>query len=147
MKKKSVTRSPYATIIAIIVVGAYYLLYSDSTTAPTAVAPIPRTNVFDERFDGAMIEAVGTVERVLPDDSDGVRHQRFILRLDSSQTLLVAHNIDLAARIEDLSPGDTVRFRGQYEVNQRGGVVHWTHRDPGGERPGGWLEHNGKRYR
>ena len=35
----------------------------------------------------------------LPDDNKGTRHQRFILKLSSGQTLLVAHNIDLADKI------------------------------------------------
>ena len=102
--------------------------------------------MFDERFDGAMIETVGIVERLLPDDHEGSRHQRFIVRLDSGQTLLVAHNIDLAPRVAELAAGETVRIRGQYEVNERGGVVHWTHRDPRRERPGGWIEYRGERY-
>ena len=93
-----------------------------------------------------MVEAVGAVSRLLPDDRDGSRHQRFLLRLEGGQTLLVAHNIDLAPRVP-LEPGDAVRFRGQYEWNDRGGVVHWTHHDPDGRRAGGWLEHDGRRYR
>jgi Protein of unknown function (DUF3465) len=130
-----------------VVVGAYYLLDRGPGPASTAVAPQAPAASFDERFDGAMIESIGVVERLLPDDTDGARHQRFILRLGSGQTLLVAHNIDLAPRIVDLARGDTVKFRGRYERNERGGVVHWTHHDPSGETPGGWLGHEGRRYR
>jgi hypothetical protein len=46
-----------------------------------------------------------------------------------------------------LERGDEVRFRGQYEWNERGGVIHWTHHDPDGRRPGGWLRHDGATYR
>lgn len=98
-----------------------------------------------ERAD-APVDGEGRVERVLSDDEEGSRHQRFILVLPSGQTILVAHNIDLAARIEGLRVGDEVRFRGDYEWNERGGVVHWTHRDPAGRHRGGWLEHAGRRY-
>jgi len=83
---------------------------------------------------------------ILPDDNDGSRHQRFILQLNSGQTLLIAHNIDIAPRIPVLRQGDEVAFRGQYEWNPEGGVIHWTHHDPGGQHPGGWLKHEGQTY-
>ncbi len=84
--------------------------------------------------------------RILPDDNDGSRHQRFILRLDSGRTLLVAHNIDLAPRIPALQKGDTVAFHGVYEWNENGGVIHWTHRDPVGQHQPGWLRHDGRTF-
>jgi hypothetical protein len=92
------------------------------------------------------VQGEGTVVRVLIDDEEGSRHQRFILRLPSGQTLLVAHNIDVAPRVQDLRPGDTVAFRGVYEWSAEGGTVHWTHRDPDGSHAAGWLRHAGRRY-
>ena len=88
----------------------------------------------------------GEVLRILSDDIKGSRHQRFILRISSGQTLLVAHNIDLAPKIQPLRTGDTVEFYGEYEWNNKGGVVHWTHRDPNRKHIDGWLLHDGKRY-
>jgi hypothetical protein len=88
----------------------------------------------------------GVVVRVLSDDNDGSRHQRFILRLASGQTLLIAHNIDIANRIEALRIGERVEFYGQYESNPEGGVIHWTHHDPDGSHVAGWLKHNGMVY-
>lgn len=91
-----------------------------------------------------MVTVDARVEKRLPDDREGSRHQRFLIELANGQTLLVAHNIDLAERIP-LREGDRVRVRGQYEWNERGGVLHWTHHDPDGDHPGGWIESNGRR--
>ena len=92
------------------------------------------------------VQGVGTVVRILSDDNKGSRHQKFILKLSSGQTILIAHNIDLASRINSISNGDQVQFHGEYEWNKKGGVVHWTHKDPNGYHIGGWLKHKGKTY-
>ena len=101
---------------------------------------------FDAHSSDLEVEGQGTVVRILADDDEGARHQRFILRLDSGQTLLVAHNIDVAPRVEGLAVGDVVAFRGVYEWNAEGGTLHWTHRDPGGTHTAGWLRHDGRLY-
>jgi hypothetical protein len=95
---------------------------------------------------GVQVEGSGVVTRLLEDDNVGSRHQRFIVRLDTGDTLLIAHNIDLAKRIERLEKGDRVEFRGEYEWNSQGGVIHWTHHDPAGRHPGGWLKHDGQTF-
>ena len=85
------------------------------------------------------------VTRLLADDEDGDRHQRFVLELAGGQTLLVSHNIDLAPRVP-VEVGDSVRIRGEYEYNPRGGVLHWTHRAGDRKHEDGWIEHEGVRY-
>ena len=102
---------------------------------------------FASRASGIEVEGEGTVVRVLPDDRDGSRHQRFIVELASGQTLLFAHNIDIAPRIEGLEVGDSVRFSGEYIWNAKGGVIHWTHHDQQGRHVDGWVMHNGKTYK
>jgi hypothetical protein len=89
----------------------------------------------------------GRVKRLLPDDTRGSPHQRFLLLLASGHTLLIAHNTELAPRVEGLSVGAEVSLQGEYEWNDKGGVVHWTHHDPDGRRQGGWIEFAGRRYR
>ena len=91
------------------------------------------------------LEGTGTVVKLLPDDNKGARHQKFLVRINAQQTLLFAHNIDLAARIDALQVGDDLQFKGEYIYNPKGGVMHWTHHDPQG-RQGGWIKHNGKTY-
>jgi hypothetical protein len=101
---------------------------------------------FASHADGVQVTGEGTVTRLLSDDLNGSRHQRFIIELASGQTLLVSHNIDLAPRLEALEVGDNVRFSGEYAWNEKGGVIHWTHRDPRGRHVAGWLIHNGRTY-
>jgi cold shock CspA family protein len=101
---------------------------------------------FRNRSSNVQVSGSGIVARTLPDDLEGSRHQRFILRLASGQTLLVAHNIDLASRIDSLRSGDRISFNAEYEWNAQGGVLHWTHKDPKGRHKAGWLTHQGRKY-
>jgi len=39
-----------------------------------------------------------------------------------------------------------ITIRGEYEWNDKGGVIHWTHRDPRGRHENGWIQFNGIRY-
>lgn len=91
------------------------------------------------------VETQGRVLRLLPDDNDGSRHQNFIVEIAGGMTLKVSHNIDLADRIP-VAADDRVRFRGEYEWSEQGGVIHWTHHDPDGRIRGGWIEHKNKKY-
>jgi hypothetical protein len=103
-------------------------------------------NAYNNKQSDLQVQGEGIVTKILPDDLEGSRHQRFILRLSNGLTLLVAHNIDLAPGIRKLRTGDAVEFYGEYEWNSIGGVIHWTHHDPGSRHIGGWLKHDGKTY-
>jgi hypothetical protein len=103
-------------------------------------------NAFSNHESNLQVTGQGVVTRLLPDDNSGSRHQKFIIKLSSGQTLLISHNIDLAPRISSLQEGDAVQFYGEYEWNEKGGVLHWTHRDPDGSHVDGWLQHKGQRY-
>jgi len=97
--------------------------------------------LFADNQSNVQVYGNGTVISILSDDLSGSRHQRFIIELNSNQTLLVSHNIDLAPRIDILSLGDRVEFFGEYEWNNEGGVIHWTHHDPDGVHLDGWILH------
>lgn len=135
----------------LLLIGAAYYVYEQGQRMPSPEQLPSKTlgsaaETYDQRHSGRRVEDRGTVSRVLSDDNEGSRHQRFVLQLGSGQTLLVAHNIDVAPRVPSLKVGDTVAFYGEYEWNEQGGVIHWTHHDPQGRHPGGWLEHEGRRY-
>jgi hypothetical protein len=101
---------------------------------------------YARRLSDVMLRVEGRVDRVLRDDNEGSRHQRFIVETDSGTTVLVAHNIDLADRVP-LENDDSIEVFGEYEWNDQGGVLHWTHHDPQRRRQGGWIRHQGREYR
>ena len=101
---------------------------------------------FKQRKSNVEVEGKGEVVKILADDNSGLKHQKFLVKISPEQTLLFAHNLDLAARIEPLAVGDTIEFKGEYVYNPKGGIVHWTHKDPQGHHAAGWLKHNGKVY-
>ena len=101
---------------------------------------------YEQEQSNLQVQGSGIVVKVLRDDLKGSRHQKFILQIAPGLTVLVAHNIDLAPKIVDIKKGATVEFNGEYEWNARGGVIHWTHKDPRGYHKSGWLKHNGKVY-
>ena len=137
---------PVVALFAAIYIGWGQLNRPSDSASHTDQSDNASARAFDERQSGVQTEGNGIVIKILPDDNDGSRHQRFVLRLHSGQTLLIAHNIDLAPRLSSLREGDTVAFNGEYEWNSKGGVVHWTHRDPNGSHVAGWLKHNGQTY-
>ncbi len=117
----------------------------------TGCAPITKGSsdilaAFKNQRSDVQVQGRGVVSRLLPDDNEGSRHQKFIIKLSNGQSVLIAHNIDLAPRISHLKTGDNIEYYGEYEWNEKGGVLHWTHDDPAGRHEDGWLKHKGKIY-
>lgn len=104
-------------------------------------------NYYNNKVSGKMITVSAQVDKVLSDDLHPPRHQRFIIRLNNNLTVLVAHNTDLAPRVQSIQAGQQIKVTGQYEWNGKGGVIHWTHHDPQGRRDGGQITYKGKIYR
>lgn len=101
---------------------------------------------FDNKKSNLWISGSGEIIKLLPDDNKGSRHQRFLIKVNPTQTILIAHNIDLADRVANLQLGDMIQFYGEYEWNEKGGVVHWTHHDPAGKKSGGWIKYHNITY-
>jgi hypothetical protein len=69
-------------------------------------------------------------------------HEGFIIRT-GERSFKVEDNVDITGPIP-LRRGDTVSLLGQLECDDY--VIHWTHHDPRGRHPAGYIEVNGQRY-
>ena len=132
-------------IVAGLVIYQYYYAGHEAVDAGLQTGSHAVEQAFAAQRSGLWLETGGRVSRVLRDDKEGARHQKFILELDDGHSVLVAHNIDLARRIP-AREGLSLTVRGRYEWNDRGGVIHWTHHDPDGREQGGWIEVDDVRY-
>ena len=150
-------KSRYSTLLFALAAAAYLISSGDFSPSllfdggPGAAGDAGSNRAilaaYEDGRSDVVVEGGGRVVAVLPDDNRGSRHQRFLVEVAPGRTVLISNNIDLAPRVADLRKGDRVLFRGEYEWNDKGGVVHWTHHDPRGRRPGGWIERNGRRYK
>jgi len=100
---------------------------------------------FAAKHSEIQVSGKGVVVKLLADDHKGSRHQKFLVKINTQQTLLFAHNIDLAPRVP-LQVGDEVSFNGEYIYNPKGGIIHWTHHAPQGDHDAGWIMLNGQKY-
>lgn len=148
MKKQKITKG----LIVFILLLLYYLINQYSKTP---VATIPETfttdnkqivTAYKQKRNDIQVTGEGTIVKLLSDDLQGSRHQRFLVKVNAQQTLLISHNIDLAPRINSLQAGEKIKFHGEYVWNKKGGIIHWTHHDPGGRHQDGWLRYKNKLY-
>ena len=152
MKRQLLT----AALVMVCLVGVMPCACSTATlsagTGAEGVATSANTGgdilarAFAERAGNLEVEGQWTVTELLSDDTEGARHQRFIVSLASGQTLLIVHDIDVAPRVGSLRIGDVVSFKGEYVWNAQGGLIHWTHHDPTGSHVAGWVKHGGQTY-
>ena len=131
--------------VALVIIALLWRQFGPGFPTDTAMGDDGLAEAYANKQSNVMVEIGARVDRILQDDTEGVPHQRFILKLDNGHTVLVAHNLDLATRVP-LKEWDPVMIRGEYEYNPQGGVVHWTHRDPGMGIKHGWIVHQSVRY-
>ncbi len=133
-----------AVAIVLAMVAGLLRLLSDAPITPSSNGESGIVRAIEQRLSDQIVETDARVTRLLADDNHGSRHQRLLIDVDG-HSVLIAHNIDLAPRVP-LKRGDTIRVRGEFEWNDKGGVIHWTHHDPKRRHPAGWIEHDGRRY-
>ncbi len=117
-------------------------------SAPASISELSNTEIgqaFIAKKSDVQVRGKGLVVKLLNDDNKGAKHQKFLVKINPHQTLLFAHNIDLAPRVP-LQVGDEVAFNGEYVYNPKGGVIHWTHHAPQGDHEAGWVMLNGQKY-
>ncbi len=148
MKKKI---KPQRAIILLLIALLFFIADNYTNKNPSSVPLNGSSTAVDQAYNtqqqSVQVKGKGRVVKILPDDLQGAKHQKFILKISKDLTILIAHNIDLAPRINSLEKGDEVTFYGEYEFNNKGGVVHWTHHDPRKKHLEGWLQHEGKTYK
>ena len=148
MKKGTFRRNILYILILVFIAGQYLNTNGYFDSSPdTGTDSAQIVKAFAEQRSDIQVGGTGTVVKILKDDTRGSQHQRMIVEVAPNHTVLIAHNIDLAPRVADLREGDTISFYGEYEYNDKGGVVHWTHHDPGDRHPHGWIKHKGVTYR
>ena len=130
-------------IVAAVAYGSSHLSCRNDGAGPLTQTALGQAH--DQRRSNVLVQGGGRVKYVLRDDTRGARHQHLIVEVPEGFTVKLAHNIDLAPRVP-AGVGEHLDFRGIYEFNDKGGVVHWTHHDPAGKHPGGWIKHRGRVY-
>jgi hypothetical protein len=89
------------------------------------------------------VYVTGTVAVLHNDDTSGLPHQKFSLKVSDDITLEIVSNLDFG-RIP-VAVGQTVNICGEY-LHVGRGMVHWTHFDPHGNHADGFTILNGKLY-
>lgn len=137
-------------IVALIISAFFAEQYLPNQETNNSTSP--RTNnrtesnidkVVAGRKSGQMVLIEARIIKHLRDDLKGDKHQKMLLKT-GKHTLLLAHNIDIAPRVP-AKEGETIQVKGEYEWNEKGGVIHWTHRS-NNSHPQGWIKYNNKKY-
>ncbi|NUN05797.1 MAG: DUF3465 domain-containing protein [Bdellovibrio sp.] len=86
-----------------------------------------------------------TVTKVLPNDEDGRKHQKWMVRLSNGNTMQAVYNSDMCPEVP-VKVGDVIAMGGMFLWTNSGPMLHWLHHDPRGNRPDGYVYVNGKYY-
>ena len=151
---KTSQRNFLLLIVLVLLVGRFIALRNSDQPEQSRHIPITTDSLHNESIQRAIerqlstvqVEGRGNIVKVLPDDTQGDRHQRMLLSVLPGKTILIVHNIDIAPRIQGVREGEEVVFSGEFKWNEKGGLVHWTHHDPRKKHADGWIRYQGRTY-
>ncbi|VVS95152.1 protein of unknown function duf3465 [Desulfoluna spongiiphila] len=139
-------------IIALIGLGAYGAF--TRLNIPSSIKPLfslfsseasssdeALQRALDKKHSAIQVGGSGKVITILPHDTQGSRHQRVIVRLDSGQTPLMAHALTRS--------GSATTSISSSNTSGTAKVALFTGRPmtPAGAMRWGWLNHGGNLYR
>lgn len=119
---------------------------SDDSGSPGSGEDAEIVKAVEKRRRVDFVEGRGmVVTKLLPDDRNGLEHQKWMVRLSNGTSMQAVYNLDMCERVP-LKVGDVVSMGGQFVWTNQGALLHWLHYDPRQNRPDGYVEVNGKVY-
>ncbi len=119
---------------------------ADTTAVDDSADDAKIVRAVNDRRGMNFVEGGGmVVTKILPDDTSGLQHQKWVVRLSNGKTMQAVYNSDMCPRVP-VKVGDVVAMGGQFIWTNDGGLLHWLHHDPRGRRPDGYVFVNGQYY-
>jgi hypothetical protein len=85
------------------------------------------------------------VSKILPDDTTGLPHQKWYIKLSNGKQVIAIYNSDMGKRIP-MKVGTVMALGGEFKMTNIGPLIHWLHFDPRGSRPDGYVIVDGVLY-
>jgi hypothetical protein len=128
-------------VFTVILLG----LVSVSSFAATSVPTLEKALQSQVRVD--FIEAQNLqVTDLLPDDTNGSPHQKFVVKVTQNSLVTIISNLDMCPHVP-VRKGDLVAVGGQFiPTGRNAGIIHWTHRDPKHKRTDGYIQLGSQTY-
>jgi hypothetical protein len=114
----------------------------------TAAPPVSLAEGFAQRAPSevAFSATVTSAPHFFYGTNTHAEHEAFNVRSDDGRNLEVVDNVKLAPRVP-VAVGDHIAIQGELIPDAKPGpLVHWTHHDPAGRHPDGYIDLDGKRY-
>lgn len=140
-------------IFLFVLVASGFNLFSQNSFAGNL--PLSSTQIAD---DSDIVRAINdqrqvnfveggglVVVKILPDDTNGLKHQKWVVRLSNGMAMQAVYNSDMCPRVP-VKIGDVIAMGGQFIWTKGGALIHWLHHDPKGRRPDGFVLLNGTYY-